>query len=224
MPDALLPLFTQTGRLCHPVLFYDGRLVSFSKTGKVPAHVFGGPLPACHGVGAPEFHRLVFTINLPALDISFGSKKIPSLLPLICNFDLNSLSTDYVVDSERLNFRHPNCFFGRMQPQEDSELPYPSYPHQFPKTKFGIGIVHPIKFDTFQKLCTAQGLHGTVDEPDISGHLFVVIPQCEALGVSLWAEPGDPNSFLADDNLCVFDFDPKTRRVDASNQCTQKLH
>ncbi len=220
IPSALTELFTKAGRLCQPVLFYDGRLVSFSKTGLAPSHVFGGPLPACQGVGAPEFHRLVFTINLSALDISFGSKKIPNLLPLIFNFDLSSLSTDYVVDGERLNFRDSQCFFGRMHPQEDSELPYPSYPRQFPKTKFGIGIVHPMKFNAFQKLCTPQGLQGSVDEPDISGHLFVIIPQCADLGVSLWAEPRGPNSLIADDNLCVFDFDPKTRRVDASNQCT----
>lgn len=176
-------------------------------------------MPQCTGIGALKFHRLVLTLDLAFTGLVTG-KNIPKLLPLIFNFDLAGLSTDYVVEGKQLKFSHDDCFFGSMKAGKDSELPYANFPKTFPKTNLGFDIVHPLKFDQFQELCTSQGLGGTFDEPDISGHLFTVIPCSDEIPVSLWSAPDDPDAFLTSDYLCIFDFNPKTGRVNASNQCT----
>jgi len=218
-PKAIKSLFGKRDRLIKPVVYFNGTLMSLSRKSKPAPHRFGGPLPKCIGIGAPKFHRLVLTLDSVSIGLSPG-KNIPKQLPLIFNFDLCGLSTDYVVEDSLLNFSHDDCIFGHMKAEKGSELPYARFPKSFPKATFGCDIVHKIKFAQFQELCTPQGLYGTFEEPDVSGHLFTIIPVCDEIPVPLWSAPADPDAFLEDGYLCIFDFNPKTGRVDASNQCT----
>ena len=219
-PTKIAHLFDKYGSICRPVIFWRDRIHGLSIEVSDSLHTVGGPLPVCEGIGAPEMHRLVATIDLEPFEILLPKRKEPGFLSLIFNFDLNSLSTDYVVEGDRLLFAHPGCMFGADPSDPDSELPYDPYPNQFPVQKIGIDVSSEIQFDAFAELCTSQGLHGTFDEPDISSHFFFIMPIYADIDAPFWAAPDNPDGYLVGGNICVFRLNPVTGYVDASNQCT----
>jgi len=219
-PPEIASLFDRFESLCRPVIFWRNRIFGLSIDALESVHTIGGPLPKCEGIGSPETHRLVATIALDSFGIVLPERSDPGILPLIFNFDLNSLSTDYVVEGDKLLFGHPGCMFGNEPGGPDASLPYEPYPKEFPVQKMGVEVSSEIGFENFAELCTSQGLYGTFDEPDISSHFFVILPICGEIEASMWAAPDDPDAYLAGGNLCIFRLNPDTGYVDASNQCS----
>ncbi|MEM0969087.1 MAG: hypothetical protein AAGJ31_07045 [Verrucomicrobiota bacterium] len=220
IPNKIRGLFDKYDDLCRPVIFWNGIIHGLSVQAEEKPHRFGGPLPACEGIGAPDLHRLVITLDLAPIGLLLPTRKTPGQLPLIFRFDLNVLSNDYVIEGERLRFDHPKAMFGSWKRGKDSDLPYEPFPDPLPEINLGVDVRHELTFDDFQELCTSQGLEDSTGNRDISDHFFFILPVYKALGVPLWAAPDDPDAELAEGNLCVFDLDPQTGLVDASNQCS----
>ena len=164
-PTKIAHLFDKYGSICRPVIFWRDRIHGLSIEVSDTPHTVGGPLPECEGIGAPEMHRLVATIDLKPFEILLPKRNEPGFLPLIFNFDLNGLSTDYLVEGDRLLFDHPSCMFGADPSDPDSELPYDPYPSQFPVQKIGIDVSSEIQFEAFAELCTSQGFTEPLTSP-----------------------------------------------------------
>ncbi|MAS96494.1 MAG: hypothetical protein CMO55_25175 [Verrucomicrobiales bacterium] len=220
LPKEFTHLFDKTDELCQPVIYWKGILYSLAKTAAETSHWFGGEMPPCQGIGSPATHRHLLTIDLEPFDIRLPGREKAGRLPCMFNFDLESLSTDYVVEGGSIQFDHPLAVFGADEASPDAELPYDSFPDTFPISYLEIVETLPIDFDTLQEHFTSQGLFGTFGEDDVSDRFFVILPEYKALKTSLWAAPDDPDAYLSAGNICIFQLDPTTGRVDASNQCT----
>ena len=216
IPDRIRSLFDRYEIPRAPVVFFRDTVYSLTSEVEDLPHTFGGRMPSCLGIGSPAFHRLVLTLNTDFLSaMSSQESRLPSVLPLIFNFDLGGLTTDYVIEGTTLRFAHRLCIFGPWKPGPDSQLPYEPYPDFFPEVKMGLGISARLEFQTFQRLFTPQGLSGSSERPDIADHLFVIVPPCKDFRISMWGEDGDSEGVL-----CIFDYDLSTGKVDVTNQCT----
>lgn len=211
IPETLSHAFNKYEELSRPVIFFDGKLYVLA-AGDGPSS-FGGPMPNCKGIASPEVHRLVVTLDLDSLGITLPASAIPTRLPLIFNFDLESLTTDFFITETGIDASGEECFFGSQPAEDEPELPYPDYPDEFPQVTLKLESTHDLSYEQFEELCTSQGLTGMYEEPDISGHLFAIVPQYEGFGVGIWSE--DESGLI-----CVFDINPTSGRVDATNQCT----
>ena len=211
IPSDLSHAFNKYEALAKPVVFFSGKL--YVLTAGDGANLFGGPMPRTTGIASPEVHRLVLTIDLESLGVSIPNPSIPSRIPLIFNFDLESLTSDYYLTGETIDASSEKCFFGNEPAEDDPEFPYSDFPDEFPQVSLRLESAHDISFKQFEELCTSQGLTGSYDEPDVSGHLFAIAPQYKEFGVGIWSE--DESGQIG-----VFDINPHSGRVEANNQCT----
>jgi hypothetical protein len=197
----------------HPAEQFDGPLLSVAArilladfTATSGPHRFGGPLALEVRGDAPTPPALHRVLTLSLADPTLGLS-IPGLseFPLVYGFVFDGCKLTYRVN------RDGEIQILEMSPRKPSpDWPYPNYPAAFSARRFALRADSQIEPDqvhelTWQDLAHIDPAHGVV----------AIVPPSPAYGLSLWGPSGDRERVQV-----IFEIDPATRTVVATNQCT----
>lgn len=188
-----------------PIVFWNGRLAQARPDSSSQyAHALGGPLELRvegHPKGQRPLHRIL-TLDLTDPAIGVDRPAVP-VLPLLYGLVYDGSVLRYeVLSGSRVRIVE-------LDPNVSSEdWPYEGCPAEFPRV--------PLRFEP-ATACSGEGLDALVwqgFERGAKDRLLAVVPDRPIGSCSIWG----PDAAGMDIQI-IFDFDPATGIVFASNQC-----